>query len=373
MKSRFDQFIEDKKLEISTLGEKAVIPYLLEDWNKVEEVLYEGLFYKNTAKRQFDLGGSFVILGDALKTLARLSKIRKDGVCHINVLHRRDCSQHRVLDGQLVISTNLKGSHDNILYIGSILTVISGLAGLRKDRARRWLIFDLLVRKLIIQKFDRTKIKSIQTCTYYDWFNLSLLYWANLNGIETIERQHGLLYPHPYYSDLGMDSCFFPRRLEIWGDNWLIDTGFRSSVGNVERADVNMISHTSNLSEYEFLVVGGCRLDILYWIAKNLCTPKVLYRPHPAEDLTVCNSLLPQNVTISSTTISSLMDDILKCDKVLGVASTVLIECCLYNRPASLIPLHGSEYMEKYGLKYFPDSSILPKDKFFVSAESDAL
>lgn len=372
MKSRFDQFLEDKKLEISTLGEKAVIPYLLEDWNKVEDLMYEGLAYKKSAARQFNLLERIVVLGNALKALSRLRKISNDGIYHINVLHRRDSGQHQVLDGQLVISTNLKGSHDDIIYIGSILAVISVLARQRKDRAQRWRLFDTLVRKLVIRKFDVTNLKSIRTCTYYDWFNLSLFSWANSNGIHTIERQHGLLYPHPYYSDLGIYSSFFPKRLEIWGDNWLVDNGFPSSVSNVVRHDLNNVSLAPKPIEYDFLVVGGCRLDIIHWITKNLRTNKVLYRPHPAEDLSVCNSLLSKNVEISNPINTSLSQDIFKCEKVLGVASTVLLECCLYNRPASLIPLQGSEYMETYGLKYFPMSSILPVEKFFTGAEIDA-
>jgi hypothetical protein len=367
---RFEKFLRDKKEEIIKLGQKGVIPYLLEDWNKVEEELYQGSTYQKTGLQQFGIRESLYTLVNALRALSRLNKISKKPINSISVLHRRDRSEHDLSEGTLLVSTNISGAQEDILYIGSILAIVSGFSRLRKDRAARWSLFDYLVRKLIIQKFDSESLTAVYTCTYYDWFNLSLFTWANFKCINTIERQHGLLYPHPFYSDLSVGSDFFPKRLEIWGESWLIDKGFSSSISYVVRNDQKIVAAPLTFTEYEFLVIGGCRLDILYWITKNLPASKVLYRPHPAEDLSVCERLLPQNVKISNVKNTTLSDDILKCERVLGVASTVLIESCLYNRAVSLIPLQGSEYMVKYGLKFFPASSVLPREKFFINPDS---
>lgn len=372
MKLRFEEFIKEKNEEIVRFGDKAVIPYLLVDWNKVEEVLYQGSTYQKTVSQQFGIREALHTLANALIALSRLKNISKKPINNINVLHRRDRGKHDVREGELLISTNISGPHDDILYVGAILAIVAGLSRLRKDRAARWSLFDYLVRKLIIQKFDSESLTAVYTCTYYDWFNLSLFTWANSKRINTIERQHGLLYPHPFYSDLSVDSDFFPKKLEIWGESWLIDKGFSSSISYVVRNDQKIVAAPLTFTEYEFLVIGGCRLDILYWVTENLPASKVLYRPHPAEDLSVCERLLPQNVKISNTKDTPVMEDIFKCERVLGVASTVLIESCLYNRAVSLIPLQGSEYMVRYGLKFFPASSVLPTEKFFINPDSSA-
>lgn len=363
----FHCFIEKCREDILLEGDESVMPFLGERWNKIQSKHFGPFIFADLriGKQSFWALLRHLVL--AVKEFYRLIIFSKTtNYSGIEVFHRRVNISSSIQDPETIfisLNSEYKSSYKGTLYLGNLVSLISGLSKLLSSTHNtKWRVFDKLIRRIILSKLIYKNIVKVKTTTYYDWFNLSLVKFANENQIETIEKQHGILYPHPYYHNIG-SSVFSPSKIEIWGSGW-VNPDLITKNYQIKRS-YNLKRLNSDQIKYDYLIIGGCRLDIIKWMLNEteLNFKKIIYRPHPAENYKIsCNYLENHNITISK---KSLNEDLAKSKFILSVNSTVLLESAFYKKGAALIPLPGHEFMFSYGLKIFPHFTVLPRKKFF--------
>lgn len=294
--------------------------------------------------------------------------------------------------------------YKNISYINTYLEIISGLFSKIKKiifpcsnkdinefyvktggivSHHRLEIDDIRIK--IYSSFIKKLLKKIGckvvfvNCASYGGLPLIITKVANEMGLRTVELQHGALdgehrayIGEEYFVKNNDYQKCLPQEIWLFGDYWNQFVTWnvkKKTIGNPQINFKKKMVQQAAIT-HDFLVIGQpeYQQDILRFtegLSREMPSKKILLRLHTRDDRQVYERFVLKfsNIEISSS-LTSLYDDIVRAEFIVGVCSTCLYEALIFNRTPIIIDCDNSRkrFNRKIGYWVSDASKINSKD-----------
>lgn len=309
-----------------------------------------------------ELGNSAAILGNGLVDTAR-------GYPGFQALRKAAIEKYGADQLSLLEESATKSD------TGKYAQVISALKALLGIEIEAWAQFPFIFLSEFLAEFtlwDLLFKKSNAQRLFMPISQLALIGAARVNGVKTIEIQHGLFNPYPMRFNWpgNPEIPYLPDEVWTWGEFWTkgFDLPQRQTVKVMGKNqdltaafNKTYIRKTGQIAFISQPAVWRDILDAAILTAKTMPDRKAVFRNHPGHDNTevqkIISGLKLPNLSISPAE-ENILDLLGESEVVVGAFSTTLIEAVALGTPAVILKV--SSWMRLQGLVDTGDAILAP-------------